>query len=140
MTTAARNAASPLDAPHRAAAIPAAVRPRLSLRWSISPHAAARAGLVSSASAVTLEIDVVESAPLVVRIVVSGHERAIACDSIAAPQFAVDAHGIHHAEVPGVLSVTWIETAADVRVLYVRTTILAALGLEGGRYEFAGSA
>ncbi len=149
MSSAARHSHSLASSPLKMSApieVPS-VRPapRLKLRWSISPLAARNAGLAHAhdEASLLLEIDVHEDRPIEARLVRAGDSTPVPIEHASAPRIVRDEAGLFHIDIPGVLSATWSEQSHGgsagpfirQRTLYARTSVLASLGLGGGRYE-----
>lgn len=126
----------------RSSKIAAPARSRLLLTWSISPQAAAAAGLVTGSDPAFLEIEAPwpgDQGPVHARVVqgdcsvplrIAEDYRARWVDDLAA--------SLVHLDIPGVLIATLRLDANEVQTLYARTSLLETLGIGGGRYEFEG--
>jgi hypothetical protein len=119
---------------------------RLRFRWSISPVAAAEAGLCppgTRAVALELELKIVRSrgtaraAPASAEIVRDGHGSPIGLPPATGAAITDPETGVMHVDIDGFIHAT---LRGRCEVLYARTPLLARLGLPGGRYECEGLA
>ncbi len=132
--------------PHAAVALPPLAEERpaapsaLSVRWTISRAAAARLapGLAPRGPDCELAMTLSAGAPRAAATLVLVDRGAAHTLRSAAVSLAFTPDGdLRHAEAPGWLSCTWRHAgdAPEADLLYLRSPLLADLGLPGGRYE-----
>lgn len=118
---------------------PRHVAATLALRWTISPDAARAAGLSSSpgdAPAIELVVPWTGDVRAAAAEFIDGkHRRELTVPPATAEWTSND--GMHHLDLPGVLTLSVRAKGAGVEVVYARTPLLAALGIPGGCAEFA---
>lgn len=128
---------------HASVARPLRVEATLRVRWLISRSAVAtaRPDLVRRDSGEPVVLEMLAAAAdgrwaCEAALVDGGRRDEIPVSASESGAWSRDAEtGLEHLEVPGVLHATYRRAGGGVRLLYVRTPLLAALGIPGGRYE-----
>jgi hypothetical protein len=114
----------------------------LSFRWTVSPDAARAAGLSaipSEAPAVEVVVPWTGDVRTATAEFIDGpHRRELAVPPTTGAWTSSD--GMHHLDLPGVLTLSVRAKGAGVEVVYARTPLLAALRIPGGCAEFAAAA
>jgi hypothetical protein len=123
----------------RAVCVEPAAAVRLIFAWSLSPEAAAHAGLPSNCDEPRLEIETPwpgTEGPVRARLSSLDSARDIQLPPCTTRWICDEQAGLVHLEAPGILHATLRANCTTVEVLYARNTVLASLTIGGGRYEF----